>query len=213
MGERLAAPAAGLVVAIAILVAAGGNALRPELFGMALIAGWAFFDLARRGFAETGLGDGDRTDLGMSAAFAVVLVGAAWDHGRDVPAGWHGGLELTFLAVGVACLAAGGAIRTWASRTLGSDFLVRLDLRDEHRLVETGPFRRVRHPTYAALLLMAVGTGLCFGSPLALAATVLLWIPAMVMRVGREERQLAARYGRVYDEYRRRTWRLVPGIY
>ena len=116
------------------------------------------------------------------------------------------------LGVGVACLAAGGAIRTWASRTLGRDFLVRLDLRDEHRLVESGPFRHVRHPTYAALLLMAIGTGLCFGSPLALAATALLWIPAMAVRVGREERQLAARYGRVYEEYRHRTWRLVPGL-
>ena len=180
---------------------------------MALIAGASFFDLARRGLAEAGLGDGDRTDLWMSATFAVVLVGAAWDHGRNVPAGWQGALELTLLAVGVACLTAGGAIRTWASRTLGRDFLVRLDLRDEHRLVESGPFRHVRHPTYAALLLMAIGTGLCFGSPLALAATALLWIPAMVVRVGREERQLAARYGRVYEEYRRRTWRLVPGLY
>ena len=213
MRDVLAAAAAGSTVTAAIILAAGGAAFRPELLGMALIAGGSFFDLARRGFAETGLGEGDRTDVWMSAAFATVLVGAAWDHGRDLPLGWDSAFELSLLAAGVFLLVVGFGMRYWAARTLGSDFLVRLDLREEHRLVDSGPYKYVRHPTYAALFLMALGTGLCFVSPVALTATLAVWLPAMLVRVEREERQLVSRYGPTYEAYQRRTWKLVPGAY
>ena len=213
MRDWMAAAAVGSSVTAAILVASGAGVLRPELLAMAVIAGGCFFDLARRGLAEAGLGEGDRTDVWMSASFAGVLVACAWDHGRDLPLGWYGPMEVGLLVVGLCVIALGFGLRHWAAQTLGRDFLVRLDLRDEHQLVESGPFRRIRHPTYAGLLLVALGTAVSFVSPLAVAATIAGWLPAMLLRVHREERLLLARYGGTYESYRRRTWTLIPGLY
>jgi protein-S-isoprenylcysteine O-methyltransferase Ste14 len=71
----------------------------------------------------------------------------------------------------------------------------------------------VRHPNYAALLIVACGIALGLASPLALAATFMLWLPIVIVRIVREERMLVERFGDPYLDYRRRTWRLVPGFH
>ena len=74
-----------------------------------------------------------------------------------------------------------------------------------------GPYRRLRHPLYAGLLLLLLGTPdmthtrLCFA---------LLSTAYIVAAIPWEERDMAARFGDRYDRYRREVpWRLVPGIY
>lgn len=202
--------AAGIVVMLAILLAGGPE--RIDVLILAMIGAATFFDLARRGFAETDVAEGDATDFWMSASFALVLVAAAWSRrGRpEVLLVDGNGPEL---ATGVFLIALGLVLRQWTARTMGKEFLVRLDLPPGHRLVDSGPFRTIRHPSYAALLLVAIGTAIALESLLALLVALGLWLPVMILRVRREERLLGSRFGQVWETYRRRTHRLIPGLY
>ena len=76
-----------------------------------------------------------------------------------------------------------------------------------------GPYRFVRHPTYSGLLLLFLGTGLALGDWLSVAALVLLPGVGIGYRIMVEERMLLAGLGDDYAQYRKRTWRLVPGLW
>ena len=77
-------------------------------------------------------------------------------------------------------------------------------------LVQSGVYRRFRHPIYTAMLLLVVGLFLRNGTvPVAVAGGVVIAFLAFKVRV--EERFLAARYPD-YEAYRRRTWGLLPGL-
>ena len=74
-----------------------------------------------------------------------------------------------------------------------------------------GPYRRLRHPLYAGLLLALLGTPDMTYSRLSFALLSTAYILAAIPW---EERDMAARFGARYDRYRTQVpWRLVPGIY
>ena len=197
----------GTLVAVAI-VAAGGVGV--EVLVLAAVAAGVFADLARRAIRERFLAGGDPTDVAVAVAFLAILAAAAFERGAT---GERFGDAWPQLVVGALLVSAGVVLRTIAARELGANFAVRLGLREDHRLIASGPYRWVRHPNYAALLLVAVGTALAFASRLALAVTVGLWLPLVLLRIVREERMLLARFREDYRSYMRRTWRLIVGIY
>jgi protein-S-isoprenylcysteine O-methyltransferase Ste14 len=198
----------GLLGAFGIL-AAGGMSV--AVCTLAAISGGAFADLARRARREPPSGVGDATDLWSSITFFAILVAAAFDLGRS--AGGTSPLDWALRIVGTAVIAAGVVLRRSAARRLGASFVVRLGTRGDQRLVDAGPYHWIRHPNYAGLLLVAIGTATGLASPLALAAMTGLWLPIVVVRIAREERMLGERFGRAYIDYQERTWRLVPGLY
>lgn len=79
-----------------------------------------------------------------------------------------------------------------------------------HRVEHRGPYRYVRHPVYLGLILILAGIALRLGSWLGVAATILLFLPAVIYRAFLEEEALALRFGKEWDEYRMRTGLLVP---
>ena len=112
----------------------------------------------------------------------------------------------------------GGAVMVGACALLVSALRVfeswRLLARIEagHRLCTRGPFRFVRHPIYASMDLLAVGTFLWAPSPIVLAGAALIALSGD--RRGRaEERLLADVFGDEYRDYCRRTARTIPGLY
>jgi protein-S-isoprenylcysteine O-methyltransferase len=105
---------------------------------------------------------------------------------------------------------AGLAIRWLAILTLGRLFTVDVAIQTNHRVVQAGPYRFVRHPSYSGLLLAFLGLGVFFGNWLSL---LVLLVPITVaVRVTKEERALHAALGASYAEYCSRTKRLIPGI-
>jgi protein-S-isoprenylcysteine O-methyltransferase Ste14 len=128
-----------------------------------------------------------------------------------VPPDWPEGTRVALNAVGAALALAGAALAVWAGRTLGRSLTPFPEPASAGSLVDTGPFRRVRHPIYSGGLLFFAGWSL-FAGPVALVLTGalgILW--AMKARV--EERLLTARYPG-YPAYARRVrFRLVPGLY
>ena len=114
---------------------------------------------------------------------------------------------------GLAVLAAGLAIRVWAIRTLGRFFIYTVRVGEDHSVVDTGPYRLVRHPSYTGLLMAALGVGIALGNWLSVAACLLPALTGFSIRLLHEERVLAEQLGEPYRAYMGRTHRLIPGVW
>jgi protein-S-isoprenylcysteine O-methyltransferase Ste14 len=121
-----------------------------------------------------------------------------------------GGNALRWL--GVALYGLGGALRIWPVFVLGNRFSGLVAIQPGHTLVTSGPYRRVRNPSYLGLLIMSVGWALAFRSGVGM-LLVALYIPPLVARMHAEERLLGSEFGEQYEAYRAHTSRLIPGIY
>jgi protein-S-isoprenylcysteine O-methyltransferase len=115
--------------------------------------------------------------------------------------------------VGLVLMGLGLVVRSWAIVHLGRFFTVNVAVAADQRIIETGPYRSIRHPSYTGLLLLAVGLGLCFGNFASLVVLVVPMIAMMLKRMRVEEEALAATLGSAFREYMGRTKRLIPGIY
>ncbi|HEY1907076.1 MAG TPA: methyltransferase [Myxococcaceae bacterium] len=70
----------------------------------------------------------------------------------------------------------------------------------------------IRNPSYLGLLVNALGSALAFRSVVGVLLTAAMLVP-LIARMNSEEALLGVRFGAEYDAYRRRTWRLLPGLY
>ncbi|MEB3222128.1 MAG: isoprenylcysteine carboxylmethyltransferase family protein [Candidatus Sericytochromatia bacterium] len=107
----------------------------------------------------------------------------------------------------------GMALRYWAIQTLGAMFTSAVHLRADHRLVETGPFRWIRHPGYAGTLAFLVGMACGLENPWLAAALLAIHGLAYAYRIHVEEACLRDHFGEAYGAYAARTWRLLPYVY
>lgn len=151
-------------------------------------------------------------DRGSALAIFVAMIGAqliAAVEFRLAPVTLHA----QWFVLGVSLAIAGMALRLWAIRTLGRFFTSNVRVVRGQRVVETGPYCRLRHPSYTGALIAALGTTVASASWWGSAAVVLLGVPAYLYRIAVEEQRLADDLGRPYREYMRRTRRLVPGVY
>jgi protein-S-isoprenylcysteine O-methyltransferase Ste14 len=105
------------------------------------------------------------------------------------------------------------ALVTWARASLRRAFTPSLAVRPGQILVETGPYRYVRHPAYLGQLLMALSVAVGYSSLIGLVAVLIGLFPAMAHCVRVEEQPLAARFGEAYAAYSRRARRLIPGLW
>jgi protein-S-isoprenylcysteine O-methyltransferase Ste14 len=108
---------------------------------------------------------------------------------------------------------AGLALRWYSIGYLGRYFTVDVSISAGHKLVDSGPYRYVRHPTYTGALLTFVGLGFCFGNWLTLLFLTVPIIAAFLWRIRIEESALTEALGKDYRAYIRRTKRLIPGVY
>jgi protein-S-isoprenylcysteine O-methyltransferase Ste14 len=117
------------------------------------------------------------------------------------------------LAAGLAVGATALLIRVLAIRSLGRHYTLTPTVADEQELVTGGPYRLVRHPGYAAILLSILGFELLNGSWIAVACTLFMVVPT-ALRILVEERMLLDHFGDRYRRYQARTpHRLIPGLY
>jgi protein-S-isoprenylcysteine O-methyltransferase Ste14 len=115
--------------------------------------------------------------------------------------------------VAVTLFVAGLILRWWAIVTLGRFFTVDVTIEKNHELVERGPFRWVRHPSYTGVLLAFLGWSLTLRNWVAIALVILPIFIVFVRRMKVEEDALLQALGERYREYMNRTKRLVPFIY
>jgi protein-S-isoprenylcysteine O-methyltransferase Ste14 len=214
---------------VRLLLIAGGTAIYLGLAVFAFGGVAAFFShtalvalaitlLALSGaalFAGGNLSSGVHEDRGnrwVLAAFGVIglvlLYLPPWADRREI---WTFDGE-TVRWVGVVLFAVGGALRLWPVVVLGNRFSGLVAIQKEHRLVTSGIYRVIRHPSYLGLIVNALGWGLAFRSWIGIILTASLIVP-LVSRIRAEESLLSAQFGAEYEAYRAQTSRLIPGIY
>jgi protein-S-isoprenylcysteine O-methyltransferase Ste14 len=114
--------------------------------------------------------------------------------------------------VGLVLFLAGCVLRVWPIFILGRRFSGLVAIQPGHQLVTHGPYRYVRHPSYAGMMLGFVGWALVFRSSIGVVAAA-LGLLVLLSRIEAEESLLLSQFGSPYEDYRRRTWRLVPWVY
>lgn len=114
---------------------------------------------------------------------------------------------------GCAAMALGIALRLWSVRTLARFFTIQVAIREGHRLIRTGPYRLLRHPSYTGALATFLGFGCALGSAAALLAATAPVTLAFLHRIRVEERVLADAFPAEYPDYARATWRLLPFVW
>ena len=114
--------------------------------------------------------------------------------------------------LGLAGVAAGSAIAFVALRTLGENYSTFVTIQEQHRLVQNGIYGVVRNPIYLSTLLLWPGVCLVFRSWLVVPVFA-YFLAFGVLRGAQEERVLREHFGAAFEDYCRRTWRLLPYVY
>lgn len=115
--------------------------------------------------------------------------------------------------VGVCLMLLGIALRWYSAMILGKYFTFDVAIQTGQVLVDAGPYRYVRHPSYSGALLTLLGFGLTLGNWLGFAANSCCMGVAYAYRIPVEEAALASALGEAYKQYMTRTWRLVPFLF
>jgi protein-S-isoprenylcysteine O-methyltransferase Ste14 len=116
-------------------------------------------------------------------------------------------------AAGLLLMWLGLAIRIWAIVVLGRSFRMTVEVDADQMVVDRGPYRWVRHPSYSGILLLMLGLGLYYGVWPALLILLVLPTATLIHRIGVEEAVLTEVMGRPYADYAARTKRLVPSLW
>ena len=140
------------------------------------------------------------------AIFAAVRLG------MDDVVPWPGGRVWPVVA-GMTTFAAGVGLRAWSIATLGRFFQYRIQVQPDHRVVTTGPYRWVRHPSYSGVLLILAGIALACGSVVGLPVALTVGTAGLIVRIRAEERQLTEALGAEYERFAARRKRLVPRVW
>src|SRR5947207_7663418 len=181
------------------------------LLGLVYLISELLLTVTRRGCSRTGTKQ-DRSTLRVVWLVIMVSVAAGIYVAKHWPAAALPHAR-SFAFAGVVLFVAGLLLRWWAIVTLGRFFTVDVTIEKDHELVERGPFRMVRHPSYTGLLLAFAGLAL---SLVNCACLLIILIPigaAFIHRMNVEEDALSRALGPRYAEYMKRTKRLVPFVY
>ena len=119
----------------------------------------------------------------------------------------------TFLFwLGILLMYAGIALRLYAIGVLGASFTTMVAVAPEQTVIETGPYRLIRHPSYTGFLITLLGLGLSSTNWLSLVVLMGCALIGLSYRIHVEEHVLKAHLGQQYQEYMRRTKRLIPFV-
>ena len=178
---------------------------------IALRIGWLFGELRQRRrfphasnqqFDKHSAAFWDIANLIEPIGFFVAVLGV----GRLSP-------PLVVQSFGLVLLLSGIVLRFSAINTLGRFFTSVVTVREDHRIVSSGPYKFVRHPGYAGALLAHAGLGLAFGSWVSTSMSVLPFIIAAAYRIKVEEKALLKSMGEDYATYSSTTSRLIPKVF
>jgi protein-S-isoprenylcysteine O-methyltransferase Ste14 len=189
-----------------------------DVFGLFIIVCWAIFVvywiIAAFSVKRTAHGKGWRRWGWRFPIFVAVLLGVLLNRGEFSRCA-GAVLWRRTPAVGAAAdlvTLAGLLVLLWARRTLGGNWSFDVVVKENHELVERGPYAYVRHPIYSGFLLMTLGTAVFSG----LAASFVIFaiiFSGLWFKSRQEERLLTRYFPDAYPEYRKRVRAFIPSIF
>ena len=156
--------------------------------------------------------DADRRSLRMLWITNMLVVFAGIIASYRVPEAAIGAGRTLFW-IGSTLFGFGLALRWYSIWHLGRYFTVNVAIHSRHEIIDTGPYRLIRHPSYTGALLAFLGLALCLDNWVSLGLIVIPTVLAFGRRIRIEEHALANGLGTPYTNYMRRTKRLIPHIY
>ena len=147
----------------------------------------------------------------LPLVIAILLIG---------PGDWYGGTWLgTRMYAGSDAAAVLGALLTmlgvafacWARYVLGRNWSSVVQVKEDHELIQSGPYRWVRHPIYTGLLLAFFGTAMAIGEWRGAICVVIVAV-SFWFKLKLEERWMRENFGAAYERYMQRTKALIPGV-
>jgi protein-S-isoprenylcysteine O-methyltransferase Ste14 len=158
----------------------------------------------------------DASSAQDAGSFRMLMIGSPIAMLVAAAASFFPWLNMAFpviaVVVGTATLLAGGALRRYCFNALGRFFTGTVVVSADQQVIQTGPYRLIRHPSYTAALLMFTGIGIALGNWISVAVLFLVHCLLYGIRVSVEERALLATLGEPYRDYMSRTKRFIPHV-
>jgi len=111
---------------------------------------------------------------------------------------------------GVILIVVGYAATLWCYAAMGAAWRIGIDQKGTSKLVQSGPYRRIRHPIYGFQMTMLIGAALLLPTWVSFAILVIHYVCATI-KASDEEKHLTGVFGSEYRDYMRRTGRFLPG--
>ena len=187
------------------------HAVASTIFG-ATMGVWAIVELrqAIRRRPEATRADRHSLDVVRVTLVAGWLIAAA-SRSLISDATIRGGV-VTF-AIGLVIAWTGIVLRTWATASLGRLFTFAVMTSPDQRVVDSGPYRFLRHPGYSGLILLLVGASVMFGNWVGVAAIAVIPTIGLLLRIRVEEQALSKSLGSAYRDFADGRKRLIPYVW
>lgn len=123
-----------------------------------------------------------------------------------------GNISPNFSYLGITILILGFILRQYSITTLGKFFIPTINKQKNQEIIQTGPYKYIRHPSYTGLLLELSGTALALSNIISFTLTITFLLPALIYRIKIEEKFLSKNF-KSYQKYKLKTKKLIPFIY
>jgi protein-S-isoprenylcysteine O-methyltransferase Ste14 len=133
--------------------------------------------------------------------------------GRSFAPGAVIGGGAAVFGIGLAVAWMGIGLRWWAFRSLGRWFTINVMTSADQPVIDSGPYRFLRHPGYSGLVVALVGGGVMYGNWVGVAALAVIPTAGLVVRIRVEEDSLTATLGNAYREFAKRRKRMIPYVW
>ena len=118
----------------------------------------------------------------------------------------------TVRLLGFLFLIPGFVLMQMAEKYLGRQFSIEVTLQKDHKLIQDGPYKLIRHPRYLGILAFFLGISLVFRSLLGM-LIVAAMLPVLIWRVFAEEVLMQQEFGKAWETYRQKSWRILPYVF
>lgn len=151
-----------------------------------------------------------KLDLILIQIFSLaVVILAPFSDGRSIGI-LH--VENTIRYIGLLITIPGFVLMQAGEKYLAKQFSIEVTLQKDHKLIQSGPYKVIRHPRYLGILIFFTGISLTFRSLLGI-FIVLALAGVLIWRVFAEEKMMREEFGKEWKEYQSKTWRLIPYIF
>jgi protein-S-isoprenylcysteine O-methyltransferase Ste14 len=114
--------------------------------------------------------------------------------------------------LGFLFLIPGFVLMQMAEKYLGRQFSIEVTLQKDHKLIQDGPYKLIRHPRYLGMLSFFLGISLVFRSLFGILILVAM-LPVLFWRIFAEESLMQQEFGKDWETYRQKSWRILPFVF